>query len=262
MIHSVVSSRSALSAKVSLPLIVTTAQRGRADVEDHFLAAGDLHLVACGWHLLVRPGGTIRPVRRPDGLRPAFLGCQDSDCADHEKSRNERHRKERAILLASHDINSLSEEGLENLAAEYSARGSTDCDVRQKHRPVHPINEPPTLKAGTPDLRRNRLPYQPAGNRRCCDRSGEQNEEAGRAAGLAAYYSRFGQAAACLALHPRYEDCGIAAKRTRAFAEAVGARVELKIEKATCRENPQCGLPEIGRRRPQHITKRPRLAHP
>ena len=59
------------------------------------------------------------------------------------------------------------------------------------------------------------------------------------AAGLAAYYSRFGQAAACLALHPRYEDCGIAAKRTRAFAEAVGARVELKIEKATCRENPQ-----------------------
>lgn len=40
-------------------------------------------------------------------------------------------------------------------------------------------------------------------------------------------------------LHPRYEDCGIAAKRTRAFAEAVGARVELKIEKATCRENPQ-----------------------
>jgi hypothetical protein len=28
-------------------------------------------------------------------------------------------------------------------------------------------------------------------------------------------------------------------ERTRAFAEAVGARVELKIEKATCRENPQ-----------------------
>jgi len=58
---------------------------------------------------------------------------------------------------------------------------------------------PRAAKAGTPDLRRNRLPYQPAGNRRCCDRSGEQNEEAGRAAGLAAYYSGFGQAAACLA---------------------------------------------------------------
>jgi hypothetical protein len=81
------------------------AQWRRADVQHHVLVLADDDLVTGGRHFLVRPGGWIGPVRRPDGLRPDFLGCQDSDYADHEESRNERHRKERAILLASHDIN-------------------------------------------------------------------------------------------------------------------------------------------------------------
>jgi hypothetical protein len=56
---------------------------------------------------------------------------------------------------------------------------------------------------------------------------------------LAAYYSRFGEDADCMALHARYKDCGIAVKRIRAFTEIAGARVDLKIEKGECRHNPQ-----------------------
>jgi hypothetical protein len=56
---------------------------------------------------------------------------------------------------------------------------------------------------------------------------------------LAAYYRRPGQDADCAALHRRYTDHGIAIKRIRAFAEAVGTRVELKIEEGACRDNPQ-----------------------
>src|SRR6185436_7271145 len=58
------------------------------------------------------------------------------DCADHEKSRNERHRKERAILPASHDINPVSEDGSEDLAADDSARGRrTAMSGRNKEQP-------------------------------------------------------------------------------------------------------------------------------
>ncbi|WP_131829940.1 hypothetical protein [Consotaella salsifontis] len=56
---------------------------------------------------------------------------------------------------------------------------------------------------------------------------------------LSAYYSRFGEDAECAPLHARYKDCGIPTKRVRAFAEAVGARVELKIKRGECRNNPQ-----------------------
>lgn len=56
---------------------------------------------------------------------------------------------------------------------------------------------------------------------------------------LSAYYSRFGEDAECAALHARYTDCGISTKRIRAFAEAVGARAELRIKKGECRNNPQ-----------------------
>jgi hypothetical protein len=50
-IHSVVSSRSALSAKLSLPSIGQTAQRRRTDVEEHALVSCNGDLVASGWDL-------------------------------------------------------------------------------------------------------------------------------------------------------------------------------------------------------------------
>ena len=66
------------SAKLSLPSIVRPSQRRRADVEDDVLVLGDGDLVACGWHLAVRPGGRIGPARRL-GRRPAFWACRTAN---------------------------------------------------------------------------------------------------------------------------------------------------------------------------------------
>lgn len=57
--------------------------------------------------------------------------------------------------------------------------------------------------------------------------------------GLSAYYGRLGKDADCVALHARYQDRGIAAKKLGAFAEAAGARVQLRIVESRCRDNPQ-----------------------
>jgi hypothetical protein len=56
---------------------------------------------------------------------------------------------------------------------------------------------------------------------------------------LSAYCTRIGEDADCVALHARYKDCGIVTKRLTAFAGAVGARVQLKIEEGYCRHNPE-----------------------
>ena len=56
---------------------------------------------------------------------------------------------------------------------------------------------------------------------------------------LAAYYSRLGDNTECVALHPRYQDCGISQKRITAFAKAVGVIAELPIARGACRYNPQ-----------------------
>src|SRR5690606_13784069 len=42
------------------------AKGGRADVQHHVHVLADDDLVTCGWHRLVRPGGWIGPVCRPD----------------------------------------------------------------------------------------------------------------------------------------------------------------------------------------------------
>ena len=73
-----------------------TAERGRADVEDHVLVAADRDLVAGDWHLAVRPGRGIGPVRRS--------GLCDRAYAAEQQCRNDRHAKERATLIG-HDIN-------------------------------------------------------------------------------------------------------------------------------------------------------------
>lgn len=64
-------------------------------------------------------------------------------------------------------------------------------------------------------------------------------DEPFRQTDLSAYYARAGGEAECEALHSRYQSCGIAIKRICAFAEVVGVVRELKIEQATCYENPQ-----------------------
>ncbi|TFW57955.1 hypothetical protein CT676_27560 [Bradyrhizobium sp. MOS001] len=56
---------------------------------------------------------------------------------------------------------------------------------------------------------------------------------------LSAYYTSIGEDADCVALHARYKDCAISIKRIAAFAEAVGATVQLKIEQGYCRQNPE-----------------------
>ncbi|MDX1217393.1 hypothetical protein GOL99_17835 [Sinorhizobium medicae] len=55
---------------------------------------------------------------------------------------------------------------------------------------------------------------------------------------LSAYYGMLGEDADCVALHASYKD-SIAIKRLRAFVESVGARVDLSIERGSCRNNPQ-----------------------
>ena len=52
-----------LSAKLSLPLIVRPLSAGGLTSRSTSLSCGDGDLVACGWHLAVRPGGRIRPAR-------------------------------------------------------------------------------------------------------------------------------------------------------------------------------------------------------
>src|SRR6185312_931311 len=77
-------------------------QRRRTDVEDnvHVLRNGD-HVVL-GGHLLVRPGGRIRPAagRR----RSSTLSLNDSEYADEQDYWQERRKKERA-MLRTHGIN-------------------------------------------------------------------------------------------------------------------------------------------------------------
>jgi hypothetical protein len=54
---------------------------------------------------------------------------------------------------------------------------------------------------------------------------------------LVTYYGKFD--AGYVALHSRYQDLRISVKKLGAFAEALGARVQLKIVEGRCRDNPQ-----------------------
>jgi hypothetical protein len=74
-----------------------TAQRRRTDVEEHVLVFGDGDLVAGGWHLPVRPGGTIRPTRLSDCRRSGTLSLNDCERAAEQECWKERRKKERAI---------------------------------------------------------------------------------------------------------------------------------------------------------------------
>src|SRR5215470_13269044 len=82
MIHSVVSSTSAVFAKLELTVNGHTTQRRRVDVEDHFLACVNGDLVACDGHLAVGPGGRLRPLRRLPCRRSRILRLHDSERAD------------------------------------------------------------------------------------------------------------------------------------------------------------------------------------
>ena len=105
MIHSVMSSRSALFAKLSLPSIVRPPSAGGLTSRTTSLPAGNGDLVACAGHASVWPGGRIRPARLPGRRRSSFLGLNDSEYADEQECWKERSKKERAMLL-THGINS------------------------------------------------------------------------------------------------------------------------------------------------------------
>ena len=92
-------------------------QRRWTHVQHHVLATCDLHLVAGDRHLVVRPGGRIRPAHHL-GRRLSCLN--DSACAAKHECRNERYQKERAILVA-HEPNPLLEETTTIRAAKHSA---------------------------------------------------------------------------------------------------------------------------------------------
>ena len=66
------------------------AQRRRADVEDHFLVLGDRDLVACGRHLVVRPGGGIGPVRRRRSACATANTPPSRNAGTSDTRRNER----------------------------------------------------------------------------------------------------------------------------------------------------------------------------
>src|SRR4029434_7530787 len=140
MIHSVVSSRSALLAKLSLPSIVRLPSAGGltsrstflsfamvtlspaaatfrsgqvagleqrvclTDVEELILVLCNRDLVASGWYLPLRPGGRIRPARLSDCRRSGILSLNDSEHAAEQECWKESSKKERAMLL-THGIN-------------------------------------------------------------------------------------------------------------------------------------------------------------
>lgn len=56
---------------------------------------------------------------------------------------------------------------------------------------------------------------------------------------LSAYYGRLREDAECAALHESYKDRGIKLEQMGAFAQAVGAQTNLKIENRDCRQNPK-----------------------
>ncbi|MBK8161383.1 MAG: hypothetical protein IPK59_22395 [Rhodospirillaceae bacterium] len=56
---------------------------------------------------------------------------------------------------------------------------------------------------------------------------------------LSAYYRNVGEAAECAGLHASYADKGIKLEQIGAFAQAVGARTNLKVEGCDCRHNPK-----------------------
>ncbi|MGZ2466000.1 sacsin N-terminal ATP-binding-like domain-containing protein [Sinorhizobium medicae] len=56
--------------------------------------------------------------------------------------------------------------------------------------------------------------------------------------GLASYYRALGEAAPLAALGEQYETLGIRVDRLSKFAQAVGARVQLTIDRRDCRQNP------------------------
>jgi hypothetical protein len=56
---------------------------------------------------------------------------------------------------------------------------------------------------------------------------------------LSAYYGRLGEDAECAALHASYKERGIKLEQIGAFAQVVGARMNLKIENRDCRRNPK-----------------------
>jgi hypothetical protein len=56
---------------------------------------------------------------------------------------------------------------------------------------------------------------------------------------LSAYYGRLGEDAECAVLHESYKDRGIKLEQIGAFAQAVGARINLKIKSRDCRQNPK-----------------------
>jgi hypothetical protein len=60
-----------------------------------------------------------------------------------------------------------------------------------------------------------------------------------RETGLSTYFEALGDDAEIGALSARYLDIGISHERLAGFAESVGARVELKIEEASCTGNPE-----------------------
>src|SRR6185436_19031070 len=100
-------------------------QRRRTDVEDdvHPLLNGD-HVVF-GGHLLVRPGGRIRPAagRR----RSSILSLNDSGCADKQDCWQERSKKERA-MSRTHGINPPYSKTKPTTAA------ATRSAIRRQHR--------------------------------------------------------------------------------------------------------------------------------
>jgi hypothetical protein len=59
--------------------------------------------------------------------------------------------------------------------------------------------------------------------------------------GLSAYYDALGKDAKRVALVDDYKDRGIAVSRLVKFAEAIGARTRLEIDRVSCRQNPKSG---------------------
>ena len=104
MIHSVVSSRSLLFAKLSLPSIVRLPSAGGLTSRTTSLPFAMVTLSpAAGTLLSGQVAGSDQFVGLAAG-DPAFLSLNDSEYADEQECWKERSKKERAMLL-THGIN-------------------------------------------------------------------------------------------------------------------------------------------------------------
>ena len=135
MIHSVVSSRSLLLAKLSLPSIVRLPSAGGLTSRTTSLPFSMVTVSPATGTLPVWPGGRIRPVRRPGRRRSGILSLNDSEHAARAGMR-ERARQEGTsdIFLSWHQPHSKTIARMNSLPVDITGHDAIRPPLARRRR--------------------------------------------------------------------------------------------------------------------------------